>query len=88
MGEVPRNKIDCGVAAYFMDASAELARLNDKFDRLRGRVHRGELDNQALELVELRSVARKFVRALEMAEHCIDNPYNLVREPNDVVFLE
>jgi hypothetical protein len=71
MEKAPEHKIDCGVAAYLMDASAELAKLNEEFGTLRWRVHRGEPD-MFLDLVSgMRSTTRKFLKALEMVEHCL-----------------
>lgn len=67
----PQHKIDCGAAAYLMDASAELARLNERFDMLNWRVRRGETDMILTCMLEIRSSTRKFLRALEMVEHCL-----------------
>jgi hypothetical protein len=71
MEEAPKHKVDCGVAAYLMDASAELATLNAKFKILKGLVHRGEPDMFLNSILDIRSTTRKFLRALEMTEHCI-----------------
>ena len=74
--EPPRHKIDCKAAAFLMDASAELAILNEKFKALGHRVHRGELDSRRMRsslLHDIRSTARKFMRALEMVEHCLED---------------
>lgn len=72
LDEPAREKINPQFAGYVFDAVEHLTRITETMKYLRWRIHRGE-QQACLYLVEdMRRDARKFMRDLEMCQHCLE----------------